>query len=84
MLAQPGPRRSQIGAICGNGLTDDKELPPEERKAAQIAHAPTLSPGAKLIKLADKISNLNSLASSPPVEWTPQRRRDYAKWCKEV
>jgi hypothetical protein len=33
---------------------------PEERKSAQIVHAPHLSPGAKLIKLADKLSNLNS------------------------
>jgi HD domain len=65
-------------------VTDNKELPPEERKAAQIVHAPDLSPGAKLIKLADKISNLNSLVSSPPVEWTTEPRLAYVEWCRMV
>jgi hypothetical protein len=49
-------------------VTDNKELPTEERESAQIVHAPHLSPGAKLIKLADKISNLNSLTSYRPVD----------------
>jgi (p)ppGpp synthase/HD superfamily hydrolase len=38
-------------------VADNKTLPSEERKSAQIVHAPHVSPGAKLIKLADKISN---------------------------
>ena len=33
-------------------VTDDKSLPKAERKRLQIEHAPHLSPGAKLIKLA--------------------------------
>jgi (p)ppGpp synthase/HD superfamily hydrolase len=65
-------------------VTDDKTLDKMERKKLQIEHAPSLSDGAKLIKLGDKISNLHSLAASPPVEWTPQRRRDYVEWCQEV
>ena len=65
-------------------VTDDKTLPKEERKRLQIEHAPHLTDGAKLIKLADKISNLNSLASSPPTDWTPQRRQDYVEWCQKV
>jgi GTP diphosphokinase / guanosine-3',5'-bis(diphosphate) 3'-diphosphatase len=71
------------GVVCE--VTDAKTKSKEERKELQITHAPTLSPGAKLIKLADKISNLimNSLASSPPVEWTQQRRRNYVEWCQE-
>jgi (p)ppGpp synthase/HD superfamily hydrolase len=48
-------------------VTDDKAKSKEERKELQITHAPTLSLGAKLNKLGDKISNLNSLASSPLV-----------------
>ena len=58
-------------------VTDNKALLPEARKAARIDHAPHTSPGAKLIKLADKIINLNSLASSPPVEWPTERRLAY-------
>jgi (p)ppGpp synthase/HD superfamily hydrolase len=65
-------------------VTDNKMLPPEDRKAAQIVHAPHLSPGAKLIKLADKISNLNSLKSNPPIEWTTERRLAYVEWCRMV
>jgi (p)ppGpp synthase/HD superfamily hydrolase len=65
-------------------VTDDKTLPKAERKAAQIAAAPNLSPGAKLIKLADKISNVRSVASSPPVDWSQQRRDDYVEFCCRV
>jgi (p)ppGpp synthase/HD superfamily hydrolase len=65
-------------------VTDDKTLLKAERKAAQIAHAPNLSPGAKLIKLADKISNVRSVASSPPADWPQQRRDDYVDWCCRV
>jgi (p)ppGpp synthase/HD superfamily hydrolase len=62
-------------------VTDDKALPKAERKAAQIAAAPHLSPGAKLIKLADKISNVRSVAASPPADWSPRRRDDYVEFC---
>jgi (p)ppGpp synthase/HD superfamily hydrolase len=65
-------------------VTDDKTLPKEERKRLQVEHAPHLTDGAKLIKLADKISNLNSLASSPPVEWTTERRLAYVEFCRNV
>jgi guanosine-3',5'-bis(diphosphate) 3'-pyrophosphohydrolase len=65
-------------------VTDDKKLPKAERKALQIAHAPHLSPGAKLIKLADKISNVRSVASSPPAGWPLERRLDYIEWCCKV
>jgi anti-sigma regulatory factor (Ser/Thr protein kinase) len=65
-------------------VTDDKALPPEKRKDLQILHAPDLSPGAKLIKLADKISSLHSLASSPPVAWTAERQLEYVTWCRRV
>ena len=44
--------------------TDDKTLPKAERKRLQIEHAPHLAPRAKMIKLADKISNLRSLILS--------------------
>ena len=65
-------------------VSDDKGLPKAEQKAAQIAAAPGLSRGAKLIKLADKISNVGSIASSPPVDWSKQRRLDYVDFCREV
>ncbi|MGA2378652.1 MAG: hypothetical protein ABSG85_05035 [Spirochaetia bacterium] len=39
---------------------------------------------ARMIKLADKIANLYSIAESPPVGWSGQRKRDYVAWAREV
>ena len=47
-------------------VTDDKTLLKPERKRLQIVNAPKKSARAKLLKLADKTSNLNSVADSPP------------------
>lgn len=65
-------------------VTDDKALPKVERKRLQIEHAGTISRRAKLVKLADKICNLRDLASSPPADWSLQRKRDYFDWAKAV
>ena len=65
-------------------VTDDKKLPKAERKRLQIEHAPKLAPRAKILKLADKISNLRSVARSPPADWPMQRRSDYVTWTTEV
>jgi GTP diphosphokinase / guanosine-3',5'-bis(diphosphate) 3'-diphosphatase len=65
-------------------VTDDKALPKHRRKALQVEHAPHKSPGAALVKLADKICNLRDIASSPPADWSLQRRRDYFDWAKQV
>ena len=46
--------------------TDDKSLPKPVRKQLQIETAPKKSRDAKLLKLADKVSNLRSVALSPP------------------
>ena len=65
-------------------VTDDKRLPKAERKRLQVEHAGTRSSGAKLIKIADKTSNLRSLVDSPPTDWDLQRRREYFEWAKAV
>jgi hypothetical protein len=52
------------------------KLPKAERKLLQIKHAPHLTQRAKILKFADKISNLRSLATSPPADWPMQRRID--------
>lgn len=61
-------------------VTDDKDLPKARRKQLQIEHAPHLSPGAKLIKLGDKISNITDVSSNPPADWDVERRREYIEW----
>lgn len=61
-------------------VSDDKSLSKAERKRLQIEHAPHVSRSAKLVKLADKISNLRSLKASPPNGWPRKRISDYIDW----
>jgi len=78
---------SEFGpAITGivREVSDDKSLPSEARKRQQVVHAPSLSPSAKLVKLADKVCNLRDLELHPPRDWTLERRQRYFDWAKEV
>ena len=65
-------------------VTDDKSLEKAERKRLQVAHAPHKSERAKMLKIADKTSNLRSMKSSPPKHWDEQRRWDYFEWARAV
>jgi len=65
-------------------ITDDKQLPKAKRKLLQIEHSPHLSARAKLIKLADKISNIRSIILTPPAEWSLERKREYLDWSDRV
>ena len=65
-------------------VTDDKSLPKPERKRLQIEHAPHLSTGARLIKLADKSLNLADLLYAPPADWSLQRKQEYLLWTEQV
>jgi (p)ppGpp synthase/HD superfamily hydrolase len=65
-------------------VTDDRLLPKEERKRLQIETALKKSREAKLIKLADKISNVRAVTISPAIGWPVQRRLDYIDWAKQV
>jgi guanosine-3',5'-bis(diphosphate) 3'-pyrophosphohydrolase len=65
-------------------MTDDKSLPKLRRKELQIEHAPTMTDDAKLLKLADKISNVRDLAAHPPQGWTLQRQVEYLDWTEAV
>lgn len=65
-------------------VTDDTSLPKARRKQLQVEHAPQLSRAARLVKLADKTSNLRDVASSPPAGWGLERRREYFDWAGRV
>jgi GTP diphosphokinase / guanosine-3',5'-bis(diphosphate) 3'-diphosphatase len=65
-------------------VTDDKALSKLERKQLQVEHAPHKSTEAKLVKWADKISNLRDIASSPPADWSIERKHEYFDWAKNV
>ena len=65
-------------------VTDDKSLPSRERKRLQVVHASGISYEAKLVKLADKISNLQDMIERPPENWSLERKREYFEWAREV
>jgi GTP diphosphokinase / guanosine-3',5'-bis(diphosphate) 3'-diphosphatase len=65
-------------------VSDDKTLSKVDRKRLQIEHAKDLSRAARLVKLADKISNVRDIASNPPAHWHLERRREYFDWAKKV
>ncbi len=66
-------------------VTDDQTITVRQRrKQLQIEHASHISEQAKLLKLADKISNLRDLVDDPPATWNLSRRREYFDWAKQV
>ena len=73
-------------AVCKlvEEVSDDKDLPKDERKKSQIEHAPKLSREAKSIKLADKICNVTDVVHNPPTAWSLERRREYLNWSERV
>jgi (p)ppGpp synthase/HD superfamily hydrolase len=64
--------------------TDDKSLPKETRKALQVRQAKDRSAAGKMLKLADKISNLRAITASPPAGWDHARRVEYVGWAGRV
>lgn len=83
--------REQLAAMFGEEVagivlevTDDKSLPKQRRKELQIEHSPHLSEKAKLVKLADKISNIRDVSDDPPSDWDINRRREYIDWGSKV
>jgi len=74
---------AEIAAIVVE-VTDDKALPKAERKQLQIKHAAHISANAKLVKLADKICNLQDIIVSPPLDWSLERKCEYFDWAKQV
>jgi len=65
-------------------VSDDKTLRKEVRKQLQVDRAPGKPTRVKLLKLADKTSNLRALAASPPANWPAARRQDYIAWARAV
>ncbi len=65
-------------------VTDDKGLSQPVRKRLQIEHAAGLSARARLVKIADKISNITDIMNAPPEGWSARRRREYVEWGQDV
>jgi guanosine-3',5'-bis(diphosphate) 3'-pyrophosphohydrolase len=71
-----GPR---VRALV-DALTDDKELPKDERKRLQIEHMRHATPEVRMIKLADHCSNIATL----PECWGQERNAEYVRWSAQV
>lgn len=65
-------------------VTDDKTLEKAERKRLQVEHAPHKSERARMLKIADKTSNLRAIRNSPPADWSEERKREYFDWAGRV
>lgn len=64
--------------------TDDMNLSQTERRQKQIEDAPHKSPGAKLIKIADKISNIRARMVPNPSDAQRNDLAAYAIWANQV
>jgi guanosine-3',5'-bis(diphosphate) 3'-pyrophosphohydrolase len=64
--------------------TDDMSLPKSERRRLQVVHAPHKSSGAKLIKIADKISNIRARILPDPSADERDDLADYTDWAEQV
>jgi guanosine-3',5'-bis(diphosphate) 3'-pyrophosphohydrolase len=65
-------------------VSDDMGLPTDERRRLQVVAAPHKSPDAKLIKIADKISNIRGRMVSEPSEDERADLADYVGWAEQV
>ena len=86
-----GVSRAQIADIFGEDVallvtevTDDKSLTKAQRKQRQVEAASKKSARAKIIKIADQVANLRSIAASPPPDWSEDRKREYGRWSSQV
>jgi (p)ppGpp synthase/HD superfamily hydrolase len=91
VVEDQGVKREELAAEFGEDVaalvmdvTDDKRLPKDERKRLQIEHAAHISTRARLLKVADKTSNLRALQLSPPPHWPHARKQRYFAWAKAV
>jgi (p)ppGpp synthase/HD superfamily hydrolase len=90
-LEDTATEREELEALFGPAVasivaevTDDKSLKKAERKRLQVETTPSKSRQARLLKIADKTSNLRSMAESPPIGWDIDRRMEYVRWAEAV
>lgn len=65
-------------------VTDDKQLPKHIRKRLQIVGISEKSKEAKILKIADKISNVMDVLNNPPQGWSEGEIQEYIAWSEQV
>ena len=84
---EPAELRAQYGdRVAGivEEINADSDLSRMDRREELPGIVVSFSAEAQLIKLAEKISNLNDLHEEVPVGWSRRRRREYFDWTQEV
>ena len=64
--------------------SDNMSLPKAERRRARIAAMALKSREARIVKMADVISNLRAIAVSPPAGWSAERKLGYLEGCRQL
>ena len=64
--------------------SDNMSLPKSERRRARIAAMSLKSREARIVKIADVISNLRAIAVSPPAGWSAERKLGYLEGCRQL
>ncbi len=70
-----------------DGLTDPPEfadMPLQQRKQLQAERLKDKSHEVKLIKLCDQISNIRSVQTDPPLDWTEEKCQTYIAGAKAI
>lgn len=90
-IEKAGATREQIEADFGRfvvdivvEVTDDQSLPEAQRRRLQVVDTPHKSPEARLLKLADKTSNLRALAAGDASDWPLDDGLAYVEWAEAV
>jgi guanosine-3',5'-bis(diphosphate) 3'-pyrophosphohydrolase len=65
-------------------VTDDPALTKEGRRQELVLKSSSFSRKAKLVKLADLITNVNDVLFNESANWSLERRRAYVEWANKV
>ena len=91
VLDDTGTKREEIVAQFGekvadyvDEMTENLKLSSKERNKLQIIHALHQSHEVAVIKLSDKLHNLNTLMTDPPSGWSQDRMDQYFQWAQAV
>jgi len=83
--------REELAQRCGvrvaglvTEVTDDMSLPKSERRRLQVVEASQKSPGAKLIKIADKVSNIRARIFPHASREQCNELAEYVAWAEQV
>lgn len=81
----------EIGSLYGSGVVGylnemaiKKDLSLKEQKKQQIMQAFHQTPNVAIIKMSDKLSNLKTLATTPPASWSRDKIDQYFQWAQAV